>query len=59
MAYFGVFENLERPIRINISASKSYEMEAAFGDIRRMIGESKPVGDVLARIEGLKKRCAR
>ncbi|OZI15475.1 iron permease [Sodalis-like symbiont of Philaenus spumarius] len=55
MAYFEVFENLEGPIRINISARKSYEMEAAFGDIRRMIGERKPVGDVFARIDGLKK----
>lgn len=39
MAYFEVFENLEGPIRINISARKSYEMESAFGEIRRMIGE--------------------
>ena len=43
MAYFEVFENLEGPIRINISASKSYEMESAFGEIRRMIGEKKPL----------------
>ncbi len=55
MAYFEVFENLEGPIRINISANKSYEMESTFGDIRRMIGEGKPVADVLARIDGLKK----
>lgn len=46
MAYFEVFENLEGPIRINISARKSYEMESAFGEIRRMIGEKKPLADV-------------
>lgn len=42
MAYFEVFENLEGPIRINISAQKSYQLEATFGEIRRMIGEGKP-----------------
>ena len=36
MAYFEVFENLEGPIRINISASKTYEMESAFAEIRRI-----------------------
>lgn len=54
MAYFEVFENLEGPIRINISASKSYEMESAFGEIRRMIGEKKPLADVQSRINWLK-----
>lgn len=54
MAYFEVFENLEGPIRINISARKSYEMESAFGEIRRMIGEKKPLADVQARIDWLK-----
>lgn len=54
MAYFEVFENLEGPIRINISASKSYEMESAFGEIRRMIGEKKPLADVQSRIDWLK-----
>lgn len=55
MAYFEVFENLEGPIRINISASKSYEMESVFGEIRRMIGEGKPVSEVQSKIAGLKK----
>lgn len=54
MAYFEVFENLEGPTRINISARKSYEMESAFGEIRRMIGEKKPLADVQARIDWLK-----
>ncbi|MEC5317629.1 FTR1 family protein [Brenneria populi subsp. brevivirga] len=54
MAYFEVFENLEGPIRINISAQKSYQLEAAFGEIRRMIGAGKPLADVQARIDWLK-----
>jgi high-affinity iron transporter len=53
-AYFEVFENLEGPIRINISAAKSYEMEATFGEIRRMIMDGKPVAEVDARIQWLK-----
>jgi high-affinity iron transporter len=53
-AYFEVFENLEGPIRINISAAKSYEMEATFGQIRRMIMDGKPVVEVDARIQWLK-----
>lgn len=54
MAYFEVFENLEGPIRINISSQKSYQMEATFGEIRRMIGEGKPLPEVQARIDWLK-----
>lgn len=55
MAYFEVFENLEGPIRINFSAQKSYQMEATFGEIRTMIGEGKPMSEIQAKIEGLKK----
>ena len=55
MAYFEVFENLEGPIRINFSAQKSYQMEATFGEIRTMIGEDKPMSEIQAKIEGLKK----
>ena len=54
MAYFEVFENLEGPIRINFSASKSYEMESAFGEIRRMIGAKKSLSDVQSKIDWLK-----
>ncbi len=54
MAYFEVFENLEGPIRINISAQKSYQMESEFGEIRRLIGEGKPLAEVQAKINGLK-----
>lgn len=54
MAYFEVFENLEGPIRINISAQKSYQMESEFGEIRRLIGEGRPLAEVQAKINGLK-----
>lgn len=54
MAYFEVFENLEGPIRINISAQKSYQLEATFGEIRRMIGEGKPLAEVQAKVNWLK-----
>lgn len=55
MAYFEVFENLEGPIRINFSAQKSYQMEATFGEIRKMIGEGQPLDQIQAKIEGLKQ----
>ncbi|OOR97156.1 iron permease [Canicola haemoglobinophilus] len=54
MAYFEVFENLEGPIRINFSAQKSFQMEATFGEIRKMIGEGKPLAEIQAKIDGLK-----
>lgn len=54
MAYFEVFENLEGPIRINFSAQKSYQMEATFGEIRKMIGEGKSLEEVKQKINGLK-----
>lgn len=55
MAYFEVFENLEGPIRINFSVQKSYQMEAAFADIRKMIGEGKPFTEVQNKIDSLKQ----
>ena len=55
MAYFEVFENLEGPIRINFSAQKSYQMEASFGEIRKMIGEGRPQAEVQSKIDALKK----
>ena len=54
MAYFEVFENLEGPIRVNFSAQKSYQMEATFGEIRKMIGDGLPQEQVKAKIDGLK-----
>ena len=55
MAYFEIFENLEGPIRINFSAQKSYQMEATFGEIRKMIGEGKPMNEVQAKNQRFKK----
>lgn len=54
MAYFEIFENLEGPIRINFSAQKSYQMEATFGEIRKMIGENQPLSEIQTKINGLK-----
>ncbi len=55
-AYFEVFENLEGPIRINISARKSAEMEAAFGEIRQLIVQGQPVETVKAKVVWLKEQ---
>lgn len=55
-AYFEVFENLEGPIRINISAQRSFEMEATFGEIRRMIINGVSIDDVSARAKWLKEQ---
>ena len=54
MAYFEVFENLEGPIRINISAQKSAEMEAEFGNIRRLIGNGAPQEELQQRLQALR-----
>ena len=45
-SYFEVFENLEGPIRVNISSKKNNELEAEFGAIRTMIKEGKPPEEV-------------
>ncbi len=52
-AYFKVFENLEGPIRINISAKKNYILEAEFSEIRDMIKNGSPYKDVEERIKNL------
>ncbi len=49
-AYFEVYENLEGPIRINISAKKNIELEEEFIAIRKMIVGREPVSAVEARI---------
>ncbi len=50
-SYFEVFENLEGPIRVNISSKKNNELEAEFGAIRTMIKEGKPLDQVESRIK--------
>ena len=52
-AYFEIFENLEGPIRINISAKKNYEFEETFGEIRRLIVEKGPLPALQAKVTGL------
>jgi len=49
-AYFEIFENLEGPIRVNVSAAKSYELEAEFGDIRKAMIDGAPADAIEARI---------
>ncbi|CZE47844.1 FTR1 family iron permease [Campylobacter geochelonis] len=54
-AYFSHFENLEGGIRINLSAKKSYSMEAQFGQIRKAIVAKAPVEEIEAKIANLTK----
>lgn len=49
-SYFEIFENLEGPIRVNVSAKRSFELESEFGKIRRLIRDGAPVAEVEARI---------
>lgn len=52
-AYFEVFENLEGPIRINISARKNFELEEEFIGIRNMIKDGETAEAVERRINNL------
>ncbi len=54
-AYFQVFENMEGPIRVNISARKNYYFEGEFSEIRKMIVEGKPIAAVDERVQILIK----
>ncbi|GAB2662391.1 FTR1 family iron permease [Vibrio panuliri] len=58
MAYFEVFESLEGPVRINYSQQYAYQLEAKFGEIRKMIVAGKPTSDVNAEIDWLKQEIA-
>src|SRR3989304_2076925 len=49
-AYLEVFENLEGPIRINVSARKNYELEQEFIAIRKMIVAKEPAAAIEKRI---------
>ena len=55
-AYFEVFENLEGPIRVNISAKTNYELEEEFSAIRRMILRKEPAGAIEKRITAFMDR---
>lgn len=52
-AYFEVFENLEGPIRINISAKKNFELEEEFAGIREMVVAGEPFEAVEKRTKDL------
>ncbi|MBK5951323.1 iron permease [Rhodobium orientis] len=49
-SYFEIFENLEGPIRVNVSAKKNIVLEGEFGDIRKLIIDGAPVETVEARL---------
>lgn len=53
-AYFEVFENLEGPIRINVSSKKSYEMESKFRDFRKMINDGIALDELKNHFESFK-----
>ncbi|PID76813.1 MAG: iron permease [Deltaproteobacteria bacterium] len=53
MAYFEVFENLEGPIRINVSAAVSFDLESQFGEIRKMMIAGTPAGEVQDAVDKL------
>ena len=50
-SYFEIFENLEGPIRVNVSAKRSFELESEFGKIRKLIKDGVPVDTVRSRID--------
>jgi high-affinity iron transporter len=52
-AYFEVFENLEGPIRTNVSAQKSAMMEMEFVQIRSLIKDGAPREEIVAHVESL------
>ncbi len=55
-AYFQVYENLEGPIRINISAKLNTELEGEFIAIRKMIVAQEPADAIEKRINAFMVR---
>lgn len=55
-AYFQVYENLEGPIRINISAKLNTELEGEFIGIRKMIVAQEPASAIEKRINSFMVR---
>lgn len=52
-AYFGLFEDIESAIRINISAKKAYALEKQFGQIRKAIKANETPEQIKERIDKL------
>ncbi|MBF9000985.1 FTR1 family iron permease [Vibrio nitrifigilis] len=58
MAYFEIFEGMEGPIRINYSQKYAYQLEAKFGEIRKLIAAHAPKQQVTREIDWLKTQVA-
>ena len=50
-AYFGLFEDVEAAIRINLGQKKAYAMEKQFGEIRKAIKAGEAPEDVQKRVD--------
>ncbi|MDR2342122.1 MAG: FTR1 family iron permease [Campylobacteraceae bacterium] len=52
-AYFELFENLEGPVRINVSSKKAWDMERKFTKIRNLIKNGASAEEIKAMIDSL------
>ena len=52
-AYFELFENLEGPIRINISSKKAYLMESQFTNLRKLIKKNVSATELKNKMQNL------
>lgn len=57
-AYFGLFEDVEAGIRINLGQKKAYSMEKQFGEIRKAIKSGEAPDDVQKRIDQINSEIA-
>ena len=57
-AYFGLFEDVEAGIRINLGQKKAYSMEKQFGEIRKAIKAGEAPDDVQKRIDQIHSEIA-
>ena len=57
-AYFGLFEDIEAGIRINLGQKKAYSMEKQFGEIRKAIKAGEAPDDVQKRIDQINSEIA-
>ncbi|MDR2081805.1 MAG: FTR1 family iron permease [Campylobacteraceae bacterium] len=52
-AYFELFENLEGPVRINVSSKKAWNMERKFTKIRNLIKDGADIAEIETMINSL------
>ena len=57
-AYFGLFEDVEAAIRINLGQKKAYAMEKQFGEIRKAIKAGEAPDDVQKRVDKINSEIA-